>query len=601
MASSAPVPKKAQKSRAASKRLQSLSVKPDEPEVISPSPESSSAETSVLETGNSELGVKADALESRALCKVQETAAERGRRDLFFLCKEILHYRDMIPRVHQPVCDLYGTPKWCDGDNWREVFYSQDTIHNYLLIDPRGEFKTSISLGKMLQNWVNFPDVAMLRMAGKESLVKDMVQEVRDQILTNTDFRETYSKHVPWSTRKGEEGQAPGDFGTAFKMTNPARRTPRKDATIAISTLDSVKASTHCEWLSGDDLVHEKNYQTKDLLETTKTDWDHAHNLVNPEAFRELVGTRYDWSDLYGDIIERLGGLWRIHVRPIWTPDRKFAEQHGFYLAQTFRHPKTGEDLYLLHPERWRLEKLLELQDENPYLFNCQRLNNPIPASADNFPMPELVRHTVTRDKYPDTGLLNIFMGWKFDFTDAEAEPAVGVVGGWDSKGRLFVIDLVMGRFKPSQIIDLMIIFWQKWPISRMVLADNKKERMLEPGLMSRLRMMKLSFPIDWVKFGGNDQTEDAMISYVLALEPLLRENQLWFHGELPHLTNLYLQFSRFPKFKLRGIPYAISRLMHYKGQSRTLGDAAVYGSELYSPALSWDREDMELGAGLTG
>jgi hypothetical protein len=33
----------------------------------------------------------------------------------------------------------------------------------------------------------------------------------------------------------------------------------------------------------------------------------------------------------------------------------------------------------------------------------------------------------------------------------------------------------------------------------------------------------------------------------------------------------------------------------------QTMGNMAVYGSELYSPALSWNKEDMELGAGLTG
>jgi hypothetical protein len=87
----------------------------------------------------------------------------------------------------------------------------------------------------------------------------------------------------------------------------------------------------------------------------------------------------------------------------------------------------------------------------------------------------------------------------------------------------------------------------------------------------------------------------------VLSLEPLLRENQLWFHADLPHLSSLYLQFSRFPKFKLRSICYAISRLMHYRTQTQNNAAFAAYGVDLVSPALSWNREDMELGAGLTG
>lgn len=523
--------------------------------------------------------------------EVAESPAERGRRDLFYFCHDILHYQDMLPRVHQQVCDL-----WAPYDPTKS-YQEQDEIHNLLLLDPRGEFKTSISLGRCLQEWINWPEIATLRMSGVVDLVKRSIREIKDHLIGNTTLRDLYPEAVPWSDKKGEEGMAPADFGTAFGITHPRRKNPRREPTLTISSLDSVKSGSHFEKIVGDDLVHEKNYQTRDLLQGTIEDWDLARNLLNPMGYRELDGTRYDWSDLYGKIIETNKGQWRVHVRPIWTDDLEFAKKNGFHISEMYQ----PGDLMHLHPERWGLRELLEIQNDNPYLFNCQRLNNPVPASADNFPMLQLVKHTVTRNKFPDTGMMNVFMVWHFNFSDPEAEPAVGVVGGWDARGRLFVIDLVTGYFKPSQLIDLMVGFWQKWPIARVGFEDNKKQRMIEPGLMSRLRALRLSFAIDWIKFGGNQQTDDDMINRVMALEPLLRENQLWFHNELPHLTNLYLQFSRFPKFKLRGIPYAVSRLMHYRTASTSITNAAVYGMELVSPALSWNREDMELGAGLIG
>jgi len=524
------------------------------------------------------------------LTDIQVSARERGQSDLFFFCHDILGYKDMLPRVHQQVCDVYGPVD--PSKSWDQ----QETPRNMLILDPRGEFKTSISIGKMLQNWINFPDMAMLRMSGVEDLVERAVREIKDHLLTNSTLRELYPEHVPWSEKKNEIGQAPTRFGTQGEITSPKRSKPRREPTISISTLQSRKAGSHYEWMIGDDLVNEKNYQTREALQQTIDDWDLARNLMNPRGIRELNGTRYDWSDLYGHIIEKNKGQWRVHCRPIWTDNLEFAKRNGFFIPDDYREG----DIIHLHPERWSLRELAEIQDDNPYLFNCQRLNDPVPASADNFPMLQLVKHTVKRDKYPDTGMLNCFMVWEFNFADPEAEPAVGVVAGWDGKGRLFIIDLVMGHFKPSQIIDNMVNFWQKWPISRVGFEDSKKQRMIEPGMMSRLRQMRLSFAIDWVKFGGANQSEDDRINRVLALEPLLRENQLWFHSDLPHLTNLYLQFSRFPKFKLHGIPFAISRLMYYRGQS-PLSNAAVYGTELYSPALSWNTEDMELGAGLTG
>lgn len=525
---------------------------------------------------------------------VNPSAAERGQRDLYFFCNEILGYKDMLPRVHQQACDLFGPPP-----DLSKPFEQQDEIHNYLYLDPRGEFKTSISLGKTIQNVINFPDVAILRMSGVENLVKRTIQEMRDQYLTNSTFRSLYPDHVPYSSKRGEDGMAPTEWGTAYGATSPARKRPRREPSISISTLESVKAGSHYEWITGDDVVHEKNYQTRELLQKTIDDWDLSRNLLNPQGYRELDGTRYDWSDLYGRVIEQNQkvGAWRILCRPIWTDDLEFAKRNGFVIPEDYQ----PGDLLHLHPERWTLRELAEIQEDNQYLFNCQRLNNPVPQSADNFPMLELIKHTVTRDKYPDTGLLNLFMASWFDLADPEAEPAVIVVGGWDARSRLFLVDLSVGRFKPSQLIEQLIQFWYKWPISRVVFEDKRRQRLLEAGLNAKLREVRLSMPIDWVKFGGSQQTEDDLINQVLALEPLLRSKQLWFHKELPHLTNLYLQFSRFPKFKLRAIPFAISRLMHYRKNAATVGNQAVYGSELYSPSISWDTVDPELGAGLVG
>lgn len=573
------VPKKARKSRAENKLSPSPSISPGKPK-------------RVKLTEYSDVPPDDYVPPQRALTSVEPTAAERGQRDLFFLCKELLHYKDMLPRVHQQVCDLFGPPP-----DPKKPFEEQDEIHNYLLIDPRGEFKTSISIGKTIQNWVNFPQVATLRMCGKEELAKNTVQEIKDHFLTNTDFREAYPDAVPWSDKKDEEGLAPSKWGNASSITHPHRPNPRREPTLSIGSLDSVKAGGHFEWITGDDLVHEKNYQTRELLQSTITDWDLARNLLNPRGYRELDGTRYDWSDLYGHTIEKNRGAWRIHVRPIWTDDFEFAKKNGFSIPADY---KPGDILYL-HPERWTLQELLEIQADNPYLFNCQRLNNPVPVATENFSMLELVKHTIPRAKYPDTGAMTLYMTFEFNFADSEAEPAVCVVAGWDGRGRIFLIDLVTGYMNPSTLIDTIIGMWQKWPIQRALFEDSKKQRMIEPGLVSRMRQLRQSFPIDWVKFGGNNQNDDDRISQVLAFQPLLRENQLWFHAELPHLTNLYLQFSKFPKFKLRGIPYAISRLMHYRTLSSSLSAAAMYGVELYSPALSWDREDMELGAGLTG
>ena len=65
---------------------------------------------------------------------------ERGKRDLFFLAKSILGYKDLTTRVHQPICDFFIQK---DGT---KSMYEQDAIKNRLLLFPRGHFKTTLDI-----------------------------------------------------------------------------------------------------------------------------------------------------------------------------------------------------------------------------------------------------------------------------------------------------------------------------------------------------------------------------------------------------------------------------------------------------------------------
>jgi hypothetical protein len=114
-------------------------------------------------------------------------------------------------------------------------------------------------------------------------------------------------------------------------------------------------------------------------------DWDLARNLLNPGGVPRTL-----WAPATtGPICTGDDGTEQRAVahalRPIWTGDIGYAARRTASASRTYVHP-TGEVLVHLHPERWTLRELLEIQDDNPYLFNCQRLNNPVPASADNFP-----------------------------------------------------------------------------------------------------------------------------------------------------------------------------------------------------------------------
>lgn len=531
--------------------------------------------------------------------EVSPTARERALRDNFFLAKVVLGqtYPDIVETTHKQLCDFFVQK------NPNKPFGLQDTIKNRLLLAHRGCYKTSLDLVDCISWMLNFPNVTILMLSGNQDLATRMVEEVKQIFLMNTDFRDLFPDYIPTEEigRFGAKGE--------FWLPPSVRTRVRREPTLSISTLDSVKASIHVDIRKGDDVVTEQNSrillsQKIDQNDKVANDWHATRPLLNPGGYTDLIGTFYNFACLYGKTLDFLGLSeslefgkpmqeerkgWKVAIFPALVPD----ENGELFNPKSIFFPEKFCVNANADPEKFNLQ---EAWAENPEHFNGQYMNHPIGTERDYFPMEALRAQTIPREKIPMRSTL--FMVWDLAYKQNRRNDfTVGAVGAFDDKGNVYVIDLFRARWNPHQIVEQVIAGWRKWPLQRVGIEESTGAPLLMPALTMKGRELGITIPIDWLKISNK---QDAVVNEILALSTLLgiekkepyspdvhpasvnvaMENapkappgKLWFVSDLPHLAETYVEFNRYGgKYVHDDIPRAVSLLMRYYGKGIDVG-----------------------------
>lgn len=516
------------------------------------------------------------------MIEVKETAAERGKRDLWFLANVILgkNYPDLVESVHKPVCDVFVQK------NPDVPLKKISRTKNRLILDPRGHFKTSLDIIDCIQWMLAYPDVRILLLSGTERLVKRMNLEIKSIFTQNEDFRAIYPEYCP------EEGTS--KWYTAYEFTLPNRTRITREPTLSVATVESQKAGSHYDVAKGDDVVNEINSSNPDQCDKIISLWNHVIPLVDPGGYKDLIGTRYSMADLYGEVLDKsTSKTLKYFMRPAWTVDDLGKKTVLF----PERFCLDEEDA----PEKQNLE---QIQRQDPWLFSCQYLNNPLPIESQSFPAELLKTHVIERAAIPSN--LKLFVAWDFAFSaNKHSDYTVGAVGGYDLAGTLYILDILRGQWTPQQIINMMLYVWRTWPVSRQAFEDIGGSNMILPGLESAQRQAGIPFPVDLIPVS---RKKDRTIQMVSALEPLLRQNKLYFSSSIGCLQDVYEEFTKFPQLKHDDIPMACSLLLHYRHhRSEHLAHyaAEIGGVSQHSMFAGLDNnpqwEDGELSGGLVG
>lgn len=285
-----------------------------------------------------------DVTNSRAQLKAKLLKAkiiQRGRKDLYFLDKQILGYQDMIPGLHGELCSFVEKVRVKGNRKFR------------LILEPRGSLKSScITIGFSIQSIIRDPNVRILLASEEFTASKKFLSEIKGHFEENQTFREYYGDWV--SKKKWDE-----------KEIIVSRRTRhRKEPTITCAGIDVTKTGMHYDIVIIDDPHSEKNITTVEQIEKVKKWYKLVLSLLDPGGILIVIGTRWHYDDLFGWLTE------------LEEQRREHGRRPRFRILL---RKAINEDGSLLWPERLSREFLEDIKiDQGPYIFSCQYLNEPV-------------------------------------------------------------------------------------------------------------------------------------------------------------------------------------------------------------------------------
>lgn len=242
----------------------------------------------------------------------------RARTDLFFLMTDMLGYKDIDKDVHGPILDklpqFHGGIDETDkkGFTYRPLrdIWSLEGLRKRLVLYPRGHLKTTIVTQAGIIQWIlNYPDIRILLTTAVGELGQKVLGEIKAHFQFNDKFRFFFPDYCPTAKKVAE-------FGNKEEFIAPNRKKAgMRESTVTASSVGKTIAGQHYEVLACSDMVDKENVKTPGGIRDVIDHFRYMDPLLERHqvapgsslpnhGWITVEGTRYDFGDLYGTIID---------------------------------------------------------------------------------------------------------------------------------------------------------------------------------------------------------------------------------------------------------------------------------------------------------
>lgn len=463
--------------------------------------------------------------------------AERCKRDLFFLVKEILAIDSSLitEHTHRELCEMTRTllPNYdpateaptvnlkvrTHADGTPDLVLSDqfDPKRNKLHIEmPRGTFKSSIvTIGLTLQFFLNDPDARILIDSETYSKAKNFLAEIKGHLEDNQKYREIFFAIHGCYPDDGKKN--PSVRWTDSMIDLACRKHKRKEASITASGIDKSINGMHFDLIIGDDLHSEKNVTNKEQIQQVIDHYKLCFSLLDPGCPMVIIGTRWDYQDLYQYILENERYRYNIIIRA--------AEEDG----------------ELLFPERLTREFLDEQRkSQGNYIFSCQYMNNPVDDETATFKQ-SYFRHidlSLVEDRP-----INWFMSVDPSQEGAYSDYAGFTLVGMDFQQDLYVRQVHRAKMNYSGIVDLMFEWYLKYKPRRIALETIATQKTIEYILNDEQKKRGIWMPVQIIR--SRSASKESRIE---ALAPYYEFGRVHHINEANQIDELEYELLKFPK-----------------------------------------------------
>lgn len=528
----------------------------------------------------------------------------KARTDLGFLCREILGYKDVSPEVHdvlisrlqqfpKPTAEQYIENDKIVHGRWQykpiTPMMSLPGKRRRLILDFRGALKTTINAQAHTIQWIlNYPDIAMFVVQSNSEKAESIIGEIKKHFQSNPRFRQLFPEHCP--QRKIF------DWGTKGEFTTEARNpeVTRKEKTVMAGSIDKGSAGYHFDVIKFSDIVEPNNIVGDGITQVKKSFYMMQNLLVAPDYWIDVEGTRYDFSDLYGDIIDKEAKKppeqkeYEIYVRGVFkkktddgSPQKFIPEELG--LPDLLDEKGQQQSWW---PMRFKLENLLSARSNDPFIFATQQLQNPLGNDPDMIPFPIVGEYPawITREIY-STRIPIAYKEISIDTAQTvglRSNSSAIVVGAVSGNGKTYVDEIIWGKWLPDQLVNKIVGAVLKHKPLYVKIEETGFVLGLMPALRRMMDQYNLNIPIKLIKRDNQTKKQERILN---TLQPWYKNKDLIFLDDITCKEQLLKELSRFPAFDEDDILDAISDLFQ---------DRQWFGREIARKPIEKEMADLQ-------
>lgn len=492
----------------------------------------------------------------------------RCRTDHFYLGNHILDFT-FQEDVHRALFDamLQKDPT--------KPLHAQDTIRRRLILWARQHYKTSAEVVEIVQLILCFPNITILIVSGKQGLAQEILGMAKDAFEANEKLAKLFPEYC------GKK------LGNQSRFSVRCRKVAGnvRGGTVNISSAKSTKSGVHADVLFLDDLQHDQNYQTADLIaKAHKAYVAFSGPIMKDGGLLYVLGTRYVNMDIYGQILETItlkgmaplkvhktyqitptwteanhisaDGHWLVSVRSCW---KKYVNQLGVVDKVELLFPKR-EDKKSGEPKGFTLENLLQILRDDPVHFTCQYENNPNPGGMQLFTEELWEECSVIAQQLPERGPIVCIwdLAWSLKL---KQDRTVGIAVRIGPDRRAYVIDAIVGRYDPTTLVKWVVILANRHKANKVYVEESPGAKLLIPSINYFCHINKMrGIPLEFIGLGrGEKAMKDIRIH---ALQPMMNAGKILFFSGMENFEEIRQEFVNYPTAPHDDCPDAVSRLI---------------------------------------
>lgn len=423
-----------------------------------------------------------------------------------------------------------------------------------LVLWPRGSFKSQVfNVGQVAWLIACDPNLRILVTSETSRQAIKFVKETM-KIIESEWFKELFGDHT-----QGEWKPGSGTFTSSLRT-----RKGIKDPTLAAAGVGEVQTGAHWDFVFMDDICSQENTKTPDSIESLWYWFGEIQAQLDPGILAPdgktiwggrmfIIGTLHHYSDIYCKIMED----------PDLAADFDIS-QHAW--SEPITDPAGDDEIDLFFPGRLTREYVArQKRTLPPRLYACFYENRPTTGEQQLF-RPEYF------NSIPDENIPNSI--WTYILTDFafiadekkkdRADRTVFWVVAMDCNRVAYVLDVVIGRWKPSDSVRIACDLWNRyqWANLKGMTIEKTCYNELLSSVFEEVRRQTHVMP-KFIQIGGRSQEVKDM--RIEAAEPRWRSGEIYFaqsfRDNLRKWRPMFQEMTQWPFSSHDDVPDAISDL----------------------------------------